>query len=430
MDATLVSLLQPEAVPMETLHARYGALLKLVEKLIGVIPNCDPYLEIWPPAFRTYNVMVPNFLNLPFSLWGAGAPKDIVGLCLYVASRTAGCAYCSAHTSSFALRRGASPEKVAGAVDEGSTSHGPAERAAIDVARSLSRVPTTITDTERSELARHFTPAQVEWIVLGISMMGFLNKFMDAVGVELEGSTVDEVACVITPSGWSPGKHARTGRDGEPGRGSPNPSGGPPSSAPLPSVDGLGVKLGVVPFIPSALALDGRWTAGVPKRWPDVGEHLRERTGHDFPLLGRLTQGRAIRAIAVMIRDNLDPESSVLGLPVKVQAGMVYATVVGDAALAAEVRKLAGKSRVPAGDLDAVVPFAKGSSPPPPGLDDRAQAALLLARAASPSPAVVSREVVEACTASKLPPAAIVELVSWLSVLQMVHRLAAFYPAA
>jgi hypothetical protein len=61
----LVSLLEPYAIPLESLHARYGALLGLVDALLGVVPNCDSYLEIWPPAFRTYNVMVPNFLNLP-----------------------------------------------------------------------------------------------------------------------------------------------------------------------------------------------------------------------------------------------------------------------------------------------------------------------------------------------------------------------------
>ena len=57
----LVSLLEKEAVPLMTLRARYGALLGLVDALLGVVPNCDSYLEIWPLAFRTYNVMVPNF---------------------------------------------------------------------------------------------------------------------------------------------------------------------------------------------------------------------------------------------------------------------------------------------------------------------------------------------------------------------------------
>jgi len=65
----LVSLLEAHAVPLTTLRGRYGALLGLVDALLGVIPNCDSYLEIWPPAFRTYNVMVPNLLNLPLLVW-------------------------------------------------------------------------------------------------------------------------------------------------------------------------------------------------------------------------------------------------------------------------------------------------------------------------------------------------------------------------
>src|SRR5690349_1265318 len=93
----LTELLEQDAVSIETLTARYGALLELVRKLLGVVPNCDPYLEVWPPAFRTYNVMVPNLLNLPFLVWGFGAPRRSVGLAMYVSSRTAGCMYCSAH---------------------------------------------------------------------------------------------------------------------------------------------------------------------------------------------------------------------------------------------------------------------------------------------------------------------------------------------
>lgn len=102
---------------MATLHQRYDALLRLVQVLIGVVPNCDAYLEIWPPAFRTYNIMVPNLLNLPLLIFGiGGAPKHIVGLGLYVSSMTAECPYCSAHTCSFALRRGASAQTVAQAL--------------------------------------------------------------------------------------------------------------------------------------------------------------------------------------------------------------------------------------------------------------------------------------------------------------------------
>jgi alkylhydroperoxidase family enzyme len=394
VETTLTSLLRADAVPLEQLHDRYGSLLELVRKLIGVVPNCDPYLEIWPPAFRSYNVMVPNFLNLPLSIWGLGAPKDILGLAMYVSSRTAECAYCSAHTCSFALRRGAAPEKVARAMELDDDARTVEERAAIAIARSLSRVPADPSAAEREELARHFSPATVEWIVLGIAMMGFLNKFMDAIGVELEESTVGEVDGLIGASGWAPGKHLA--------------SAAPPAEGRPPRADTLGTKLGVVPYLPSALKLDRRWTAGVPKRWPAVGKFLAERTGHDFPVLSRLRHGRAIRAIAVMLRDNLDAATTVLGLGTKCAAGAIYASTVGDAALADEVRKLAAHN-------------------PSPEENARTRAALRLAEAASSSPARIGPEVIEECRQSGLPPAAVVELIVWLSVLQMLHRLSTFY---
>ncbi len=136
VDDTLASLLHRDAVAWPTLHARYGPLLELVRVIIGVVPNCDRYLEIWPPAFRTYNLLVPNLLNLPFTILGFGsAPKEIVGMGMYVASRAAECPYCSAHTCSFALRRGASPEKMAQALVGGST-FTPEELATVAVARS------------------------------------------------------------------------------------------------------------------------------------------------------------------------------------------------------------------------------------------------------------------------------------------------------
>jgi alkylhydroperoxidase family enzyme len=410
MSETLASLLDASAVPVDTLHERYGALMELVRKLIGVVPNCDPYLEIWPVGFRTYNVMVPNFLNLPFLVWGVGAPKEVIGLGMYVASRTAGCAYCSGHLCAFALRRGTSKEKIAHALDA-LGAHGaevpytPAERALMAVARALAGVPGELDEAARAELRRHFPEAQVKWLVLAIAMMGFLNKFMDAIGVELEGSTLGEVEEILGPSGWAPGKHA----------------GAVASAAEPPRADTLGTKLSIVPQIPAALALDRRWTTGVPDRWPAAGDLLREHTGHDFPVLGHLRHGRAIRAIAVMIRDNLDAETTVVGLAEKCLAGIVYATVVGDAALGAEVRRLAEHNRVAPALVEAAARFAAGEG-------DAPSTVLRLARAVSPSPADVDAAVLEASRA--LQPAAIVELVVWISVLQMLHRLAVFYPTA
>ena len=67
MATTLAESLKPASVDWDTLHSNYNPLLNLVRELIGIIPNCDPTLEIWPPGFRTYNLLVPNMFNLPGS---------------------------------------------------------------------------------------------------------------------------------------------------------------------------------------------------------------------------------------------------------------------------------------------------------------------------------------------------------------------------
>lgn len=398
-DQTLVPLLREEMVAWETLEERYGALLKLVEVLLGVVPTCDRYLEIWPPAFRAYNVMVPNFLNLPAPIFGVGgAPGEIVGLGMYVSSRVAECSYCTAHSCSFALRRGASADKVAQALIGGDADFTRGELATIAVARSLGRIPCELTVAERDELVDVFGAARAEWIVLGVVMMGFLNKFMNAIGVELEQSVYSEVSRTLG-SEWSVGS-AGAALDGA------------VPAKPAPPADGLATKLRVLPLLPSALRLDARWQRGVPGAWPQVGAYLREHIGHDVPVLQRLRHRRAIRAIAFMLRENLSAESTVIGLDTKIRCGLVFAEVVADEALAADVRMLAR---------------AHGVDPDQTSADPRLPAALLLARAASPSPAEIDAHVVGACRDSGLPPAAIVELVTWLAVLQMLHRLSCFY---
>jgi hypothetical protein len=349
--------------------------------LIGVVPNCDPYLEIWPPAFRTYNVMVPNFLNLPFLVWGFGARRATIGLAMYVASRTAACAYCSAHTCSFALRRGATVDQVATALEADANLAAP-ERAAIRVARSIARVPADLREEERAALRQHFSDGDVEWIVLSIAMMGWLNKMMDALGVPLELSTVEEVNGVIERTGWTPGKHMKEA----------------PRSGAAPRADSLMTMLSIIRHAPAALSLDKEWTAGVPGRWPAVGDFLRQATGHDFPVLSRIKHERAIRAIATMIRDNF--AEGVIERDEKLATGLVYAEIVGDAALAEELRKLGAK--------------ALGNSP-----------VQILARAISPSPAAVDESVMESIR--EIQPAGIIEVLSFVSVMQMLHRREVFY---
>jgi alkylhydroperoxidase family enzyme len=413
-DLTLVQRLRPAAVDLSRLRHEHGSMLQIVRLLIGVVPNCDSYLAIWPTGFRTYNLLVPNLLNLPFSVWGFGPSAVTLGLALCAASRTAQCSYCTAHTCSFTLRRGASPEKLAGVLP-------PAEKAAVAVAEALASIPCVFTREHREEIGRHFSAPDAERIALGVALMGFLNKFMDALAIDLEEAAVEEASAALAPTGWTPGKHRVA-----------TPALEPELRARPGGRDTLVTKLAILRHLPGAIRLDLAWTRGVPSQWPAVGAYLKARTGHDFPLLAKMKSRRAVRAIATVLRDNLDASDSRLGLSVKALAGLVYATIVGSGTLAREARGLALRSDPSIGEatLDAVVRFASSPADAEPlsGLSCDTVLALLLAKAVSPSPATVPAPLVERVSKA-LSPQAQIELVVWIAVQQMLHRLGSYLDA-
>lgn len=439
---TLAQKIEPASIGFDELERDYRPLLKLVEQLIGFVPNCDPILEIWPAGFRSYNLLVPNLLNLPVSLVGQGAPKDLVGLAMYVSSRAAECMYCSAHSCTFALRRGTTPEALVG-------NYSPIEAAVARVAEGISSVPADITRADVDELESYLSTDDIEWIVLAAAMMGFLNKFMDTMGIELEASPIGDVEDLIGPTGWKVGKHGwnseeidefdmSEGRPLRPRRSarSTNPedgNGALPAHLAVPQ-DSLGTYLRVIRQAPGALRKERQWTKGMASRIAPALLTLETDVGHSFPILASLHHNRAVRAIATVLRDNLDPERSALGLRAKCMVGLVYARVVGNEVLTSEAIQLA-LTLVP--DLDHPLLTAVGrfaTAPPetatlPSGLTSVEAAAVMLAKVASPSPSQVNEISIESAGGT-LSAAQIVETVVWLSVQQLLNRLYVFYDAS
>ena len=411
MAATLAEAIHGERITWEELHERYDPVLQMVDVLIGVVPNCDTYLEVWPVGFRTYNLMVPNFLNLPASLFGRSAPKDIVGLGMYVSSRAASCNYCSAHTCSFALRRGSSADAVTGA------DRTEAEAAAVAVAEALSTDPHHYRPALRDELLRHHTPADAEWIVMGVAMMGFLNKFMDAMGVELEAESVGDVSDLISPTGWSVGQHdwadselADASSDG------------------LPPTDSARGLLRVLRNAPGAVRLERRWMDGMPSDGAAARRRIAEDWAYDEPLLTHMLHAKPRRALAAMLRHNLDPDQSELGIGAKALAALVYATHAGNGLLAGRSAALAETCGIDPRVVDAAR-VGVDLTDDAPAMDDRTTAIVAAALAMSPSPSVVDATAIDTVT-SQLSAPEIVELAVWISVTQLQHRLALWYGLA
>ena len=398
---TIAEHLEPNTIAIDDLHSTYGPMLHMVNELIGVIPDCDTYLEIWPPGFRTYNLCVPNFLNLPASLVRRDGVKAHMGLAMYIASRAAGCPYCSAHTCSFALRRGAGRDAIDG------SNRSEVERAVVALAEAMSNVPDEWDPAVVGELGRFLSADDIEWVAMSVGMMGFLNKFMDAIAVPLELEAINDVAELIEPTGWEVGQSGW--RNGTAARST--------SAVPVDSVALLGR---IARRAPKAVKIERGWTKHLPKTAPELREYLRSTYGADVPLLTRFRHSTPMRALAAMLDQNLDPGQSEVGVGRKALAGVVFAEHVDNDGLRALSRALCEANGVDAAVVDAV---ASGSSP---GGDPVTGAVVAFARGIAPSPAVVTDELAAEVT-SALTPAQVIEVAVYVSVQQAMHRMSLFY---
>jgi hypothetical protein len=423
MTATLAEGLKPSLAKWETLHKHYDPLLGLVKELIGLIPNCDPILEIWEPGFRTYNLLVPNMFNLPNTLFGDKDFKASVGLAMYASSKEA-CAYCTAHACSFALRRGASTDAITGL-------RTPKEQAVVALAEGLAQIPARLSKEDIKTVREYFTEEQTEWLVYAISMMGFLNKFMNATGVELEQHAINDVAQLLSKTGWQPGIHA--------------PAGYNVTKVTIPDKDNLWTYLRVLRHAPGAVMWERKWIGGVPGEYAAAGKYLSTHTGYSFPILKQVKQQRVVRVLSAVLRDNLSNAMSETGLKVKMLAGYVFAITLCNETLKSEIKNLSAVlvTGLPDSIFDDLEEIAGVAIPGNGtqcremiasfqqrlGLTQTESATLLIALAAAQNPAQFNSAIIESGLNS-VKPEGVVEIIVWLSVLQLLHRMSSYYTLA
>ena len=131
-------------------------------------------------------------------------------LIAHVVSRSAGCAYCQAHTGHFAhAHAGVSVDKIEAVWEfEQSPLYGEPERAALRLALAAGTVPNSATDEHFADLRRHYSESEIVEIVSVISMFGFLNRFNDTLANALEDDAIAFASTHLTEAGWQIGKHA------------------------------------------------------------------------------------------------------------------------------------------------------------------------------------------------------------------------------
>lgn len=134
------------------------------------------------------------------------ALKRLIG---YISSNAAGCRYCQAHTIRAAERYGAEQEQIDNIWEYKShPAFSDAERAALDLALASSVIPNNVTDEIGENLRKHWDEGEIVEIMGVIALFGYLNRWNDSMGTEMEDGAIESGEELLAHKGWSKGKHA------------------------------------------------------------------------------------------------------------------------------------------------------------------------------------------------------------------------------
>lgn len=157
----------------------------------------------------------PRILKAARDLWLATVMEPgevscgLKWLIAHVASVSAGCQYCAAHTAENSNVADVPADKVEAIWQyETSPLFTEGERAALRVAQGAVQVPNAVTDAEFAALRGHWNDGQVVEIIATIAVFGFFNRWNDTMATELESSPLRFAEDHLSASGWAVGKHA------------------------------------------------------------------------------------------------------------------------------------------------------------------------------------------------------------------------------
>lgn len=178
-------------------------LIEFYQETLGFCPNSVRTMHHRPRiayAFIEMNKAVMENKGRVTS-----ALKRLVG---YISSQATGCRYCEAHTIRAAERYGASLEQLENIWEfKTHPAFSEAERAALDLALHASTVPNSVNDEIAENVRKYWNDGEIVEIMGVIALFGYLNRWNDSMGTEMEGGAIKSGEELLRKKGWSVGKH-------------------------------------------------------------------------------------------------------------------------------------------------------------------------------------------------------------------------------
>ncbi|WP_025764716.1 carboxymuconolactone decarboxylase family protein [Dyadobacter tibetensis] len=178
-------------------------LIAFYDETLGFCPNSVKTMHIRPKiayAFIEMNKAVMENQGRVTS-----ALKRLIG---YVTSHVTGCRYCQAHTIRAAERYGAEQSQLEQVWEyQTSDAFSEAEKAALDFAVASASVPNAVDDAIAQNLRTYWDEGEIVEMLGVIALFGFLNRWNDSMGTEMEEGAIESGQTFLAVKGWTVGKH-------------------------------------------------------------------------------------------------------------------------------------------------------------------------------------------------------------------------------
>ena len=174
-----------------------------IRERMGFVPDSQRVMARRPKLLKA-------FLGLAKAVYDPESETSLQlrNLVALVASKTAGCRYCTAHTANNAGRSGVDEDKIVAVWEfEVHPAFDESERAALRFAMAAASVPNAVDDDIMADLKKHYSDDQIVELMGVIAFFGFLNRWNDSMATSLEDDPLKFAGSVLANTEWTPGKH-------------------------------------------------------------------------------------------------------------------------------------------------------------------------------------------------------------------------------
>ena len=196
------------ATPERTQFGDFEETFKLIESVMGFLPNSTLYMSQDPALLMSFMMLskavlkqevkisfmdkISNSFKFLKTMMQSDRQKDSLPmkykwLIAYASSHAAGCFYCQQHTSHSAKQIGISDEQISEIFTfQNSQLFTEKEKAVIALGIAAGSVPNATSKQHFVELANYFTEKEILGLVAVTALFGFLNRWNSTLNPPLE----------------------------------------------------------------------------------------------------------------------------------------------------------------------------------------------------------------------------------------------------